>query len=57
MTVNLFVSVPFGMERYEFHLNVYNQYKVLKDVEKIELGPGEKQYLVKAKKNHQIRGN
>lgn len=40
-----FVSVPFGMERYKFHLNVYNQYKVLKDVKKIELGPGENQYL------------
>ncbi|KAI9264013.1 hypothetical protein EDC94DRAFT_606740, partial [Helicostylum pulchrum] len=43
--VNLSATAPFTTERYKFHLNLYNQYEVLKDSDDIKLEQADEQYL------------
>ncbi|GAA5798065.1 hypothetical protein HPULCUR_003464 [Helicostylum pulchrum] len=43
--VNLSAIAPFTMERYKFHLNLYNRYEVLKDGDDIKPDQSDKQYL------------
>ncbi|KAI9267570.1 hypothetical protein EDC94DRAFT_601245, partial [Helicostylum pulchrum] len=43
--VNLSAIALFTMERYKFHLNLYNRYEVLKDGDDIKPDQSDKQYL------------